>query len=271
MPTPKRLRLYILLFMAFLLTALAVLGPVLAPYDPNEIVLHKRYHSPNSENLLGTDQLGRDYLSRLLFAARNSFALTLAMVLVVSSIGTLIGMASGYIGGAVDKVAMQVTDILLSFPAVVFAIAVVGIWGTGIYRTLAALAIVSWAKYARLARGLVVDIRHREYLTQARFGGARWYQILFKYIMPNVLPHVVVTTTADVSEMMITLSALSFLGLVSKPPTAEWGSMLANSRDLIFTRPHMAFYPSLAIFFTVVVFSLLGDSLRDSLDPKTDS
>ena len=264
----RRLRLYFLLLLAISITVVAVMGPALAPKDPYSIDLLNTFHPPDRENLLGTDRLGRDLFSRILHGARDSFALTMLMVLAISCIGSVIGMVAGYIGGAIDMAIMQAADILLAFPAMVFAIAVAGIFGRGIYRTLLALALVCWAKYARMARGLVDEIRRREYVTQALFGGSRWYQILFKYIMPNILPQIVIVTVSDIGEMMITLSSLSFLGLIGNVPEPEWGIMLAEYRQFITTRPYLVLYTGLALLITVVVFNLLGDSLRDVLDPK---
>jgi len=264
----KRLRLYVLLFLAALLILTAVFGPLLAPEDPLKIDLRNTVQPPSSEHLLGTDTLGRDLFSRLLYGARNSFALTLAMVLIVTVIGAAIGMAAGYLGGLVDIIAMQVADVLLAFPTMVFAIAVAGILGPTIYYTILALAAVSWAKYARLTSGLVKDIRRSNYIVQAQFGGARIPRIIMKYILPNALPQIVIMTTLDIGEMMITISTLSFLGLVSPPPAPEWGNMIAASRNGMLLYPHMLYYTSMALIITVIIFNLLGDSLRDFLDPK---
>ena len=268
MRTLKRLRFCVLLSCAILITLSAFLGPALAPEDPNRIDLNRIYQPPDRNNLFGTDAVGRDLFSRVIHGARNSFALTLTMVLIVACIGSIIGMASGYIGGAADSVIMQITDVLLSFPTVVFAITIAVIWGAGIYRTLTALALVSWAKYARMARGLILDIRSSEYITQARFAGARRRHILFKYLLPNILPQIIVITTSDIGEMMVTLSALSFLGVTGSPYEPEWGRMLADSRSNFLIHPYSMIYPGLALLIVVIVFYLLGDSLRDVLDPK---
>ena len=264
----RRYRFHTLLLCAIVITILAFLGPALAPENPNQTNLEKLMQPPAAGNILGTDYLGRDLLSRVLNGARNSFALTLVMVIFVAFIGTFIGLVAGFTGGTVDSAVMQVTDILLAFPTVVFAMAVSGIWGPGIYRVLSAIAIVSWAKYAKLARSLILDIRSKEYVTQARFAGSRRRHILFKYLLPNILPQIMVITTSDFSEMMVTLSALSFLGMVSSPYVPEWGSMLAENRAYLMTYPYMMLCPGIALLIPVVLFSLLGDSLRDVLDPK---
>ena len=264
----KKPRLIVLLFFALLLTLLAVMGPAIAPHNPFEIDLSNKLLPPDSENLFGTDQLGRDIFSRIIYGSRNSFALTLLVVLITACIGSIIGMTAGFAGGAIDSISMQIADILLAFPSVVFVIAIVGVRGGGIGNTFFALATVCWAKYARMTRDLAITIRSHEYITMAKLGGSRWYRILWRYVMPNTLPHIVIIATTDVGEMMITLSALSFLGLTGRPPAPEWGNMLANSREMIISHPYSVIFPSLAILVTVIVFNLLGDSLRDVLDPK---
>ena len=264
----KKVRFFTLLTLAVILVLLAVQGPALAPGDPYRIDLLNSLSRPNAGNLFGTDQLGRDLLSRTLHGARNSFVLTMVMVLTVTCVGSVIGTVAGFAGGVTDTIAMQVTDMLLAFPSVVFVIAVAGILGPGIHHTILALAVICWAKYARTARNLVADVRSRVYITQARFGGSRRRQILGKYILPNILPHIAILSTQDIGEMMITLSALSFLGLTGQPPAPEWGRMLSENRMYITTYPHLVFIPMLAMLLYVVVFNLLGDSLRDMLDPK---
>ena len=264
----KWLRFYFSLFIAILLILLAIIGPSLAPEDPNRIDLRRTLQTPNKRNPLGTDRLGRDMLSRVLFAARNSLTLTCIMVLIASITGTIIGMTAGYLGKVAEIIIMQVTDVLLAFPAVVLAIAIVSIWGSSVYHTLFSLAVTNWAKYARVSRRLVVNIRNKEYLTFARFGGARKGRLLCRYILPNILPQVVVVTTQDIGEMMIMLSSLSFLGLIGEPPNPEWGSMLAESRNFISTKPYLFVCPALVILLTVIIFNLLGDSIRDIIDPK---
>ena len=268
MQVTKKVRFIVLLFFALLLTFLAVMAPVLAPHDPNKVNLPKKLHSPDRENLLGTDQLGRDILSRIMYGARDSFAMTLFVVLITACIGTAIGIAAGFTGGAIDTVCMQIADVLLAFPSVVFVIAIISVWGSGISNTLIAIAMISWAKYARISRGLSIEIRSYEYITMAILGGARWRRILWRYLVPNILPHIIIIATQDVGETMITLSTLSFLGLVGKPSAPEWGNMLANSRAYIVTYPYVVLFPCLAILVIIIIFSLLGDSLRDVLDPK---
>ena len=268
MQTAQRIRMTILIFLAAALVLTAALGPYLAPKDPFEIHLLRSYRPPDAENLMGTDKLGRDLCSRILYAARGSFALTFTMVMLVAFIGVVIGTTAGYTGGLVDSLAMQAADVLMAFPTLVFAIAIAGIWGPGIFHTVCALAMVSWAKYAYMTRGLVAEILGKNYVVQARFGGSGMGRIIVRYILPNILPHIIIMAALDIGEMLMTISALSFLGLVSQPPFPEWGHMLAECRGVMLIHPHMMIFPSLALFITVIVFNLLGDSLRDYLDPK---
>lgn len=266
----KWLRFIIFAILALAVLFIAFLGPVLAPYDPLATDYGASLSPPSPEHWFGTDNVGRDVLSRILYGAGNSFSLTFIMVAAVSVIGTLIGMVSGYFGGILDTIIMRFTDILLAFPDTVFAIAVVGMIGPGLLNTILALSLVWWTKYARLTRGLASVMRSKDFIIQARFGGVKTPGILFRYILPNVLPQVVVTMTLDIGGMMLSLAGLSFLGLASQPPTPEWGYMLYEGKSYLQTEPWIMLFAGLAIFITVLVFNLLGDSLRDILDPKEE-
>ena len=262
------IRLGIFLALALLLIGIAVCGPLLAPYDPLASDYTASLSSPDDLHLFGTDKLGRDILSRILCGAGSSFFLTFLMVVLVTVIGTLIGLAAGYKGGMTDGILMRLMDILLAFPGSVFAIAVTGIIGAGILNTAAALALVWWTKYARLVRSMTVSLKDRDFVWQARYGGASEIKILGCYILPEVLPQVITMAAMDIGNMMISLAGLSFLGLASQPPAPEWGYMLYESRQYMQTAPWMMIFPGLALLVTVMVFNLLGDSVRDVLDPK---
>ncbi len=266
----KQLRFGVCLALALLLLLAALLGRYAAPYDPLATDFAGKLLAPGPEHPFGTDQLGRDMLSRILWGAGSSLALVFLMLAVVSVLGTLIGMVSGYAGGIVDTVLMRLTDILLAFPDTIFAIAVVGMIGPGLLHTVLALSFVWWTKYARLARGLASVIREKDYVTQARFGGVRTPGILLRYVLPNIIPQVLIMTALDVGGMMLSLAGLSFLGLASQPPAPEWGYMLYEGKSYLQTAPWIMFFSGLAIFVTVVVFNLLGDSLRDILDPREE-
>lgn len=266
-----RIRFYILLGMAALLVAIAVLGPYLAPYDSLLNDYTASLQPTSAAHICGTDKLGRDVFSRILCGAGSSFFLTFLMVLLVTAIGTVIGLLAGYAGGAADTVIMRCIDVLLAFPSSVFAIAVAGILGAGIFHTVVALALVWWTKYARLVRAIAAGMKDTDVIWEARFGGAGEMKILFVYILPQVLPQVVTMAALDIGNMMMSLAGLSFLGLASQPPAPEWGYMLYESRQYMQTAPWMMIFPGLALLITVMVFNLLGDSIQDLLDPKTES
>lgn len=262
------IRLGIFSVLALLLIGIAVCGSLLAPYDPLASDYTASLSPPDDLHLFGTDKLGRDILSRILCGAGSSFFLTFVMVVLVTVIGTLVGLAAGYKGGMTDGLLMRLMDILLAFPGSVFAIAVTGIIGAGILNTVAALALVWWTKYARLVRSMTISLKDRDFVWQARYGGASEIKILLCYILPEVMPQVITMAAMDIGNMMISLAGLSFLGLASQPPAPEWGYMLYESRQYMQTAPWMMIFPGLALLVTVMVFNLLGDSVRDFLDPK---
>lgn len=263
-----RIRFFVIAAIALIFVLIAFLAPYMAPYDPIEADPAHSLAAPGADHWCGTDRLGRDIFSRILCGAGNSFSMTFLMVLLVSVIGTTIGLLCGYFGGVFDSVIMRCVDILLAFPDTVFAIAIAGILGPGLPNTILALSLVSWTRYARLTRSLTASIRTKGYVTQAKFNGARTGRILLKYILPNVAPQIVVLATMSVGGTMLSLAGLSFLGLASQPPTAEWGFMIYESRQYIQTAPWMMIYPGIALFITVVIFNLLGDNLRDFMDVK---
>lgn len=265
-----QIRFFILLGIAAILIIIAVLGKYLAPYDPLQNDYTAPLQPPTRWHICGTDKLGRDVFSRILCGAGNSFFLTFFMVLLVTVIGTGIGLLAGYAGGAVDTLFMRCIDILLAFPSSVFAIAVAGILGAGVLHTVAALALVWWTKYARLVRSMTVGMKDTDEIWEARFGGAGNIKILFVYILPQVLSQVVTMAALDVGNMMMSLAGLSFLGLASQPPDPEWGYMIYESRQYMQTAPWMMVFPGLALLMTVMIFNLLGDSVRDLLDPKME-
>ena len=264
----KWIRFGICLALAVLVLLVAFFGEQLAPYDPLETDFAAKLSPPSKEHLFGTDNVGRDVLSRILCGAGNSFFLTFLMVAIVSVVGTAIGMISGFFGGILDTVIMRFTDVLLAFPDTVFAIAIVGMLGPGLLNTVLALALVWWTRYARMARGMASVIRTKDYIIEARFGGAKTMKIIFWYVLPNIIPQMVFMATLDIGGMMLSLAGLSFLGLASQPPTPEWGYMLYEGKSYLQTAPWIMLFAGLAIFITVIVFNLLGDSLRDILDPK---
>ena len=246
------------LLLVILLIFVAVFAPVIAPQDPYVSDLKNALQAPNSEHWFGTDKLGRDIFSRVIYASRISLPATLTLVAII------------FVAGRVDAVIMRLSDMMISFPGMVLAIAVAGIMGASIKNAVIAIAIVSWSKYARLARSLVMKIRHEDYVYAAIVTGSKTGYILRKYMLPNVIPTLVITAATDIGGMMLELAGLSFLGFGAKAPAAEWGLMLNEGRTYMQNAPWMMIYPGLAIFIVVVIFNLLGDSLRDVLDVREE-
>ncbi|MGN0939646.1 MAG: nickel transporter permease [Selenomonas sp.] len=253
-----------------LIVLLAIFAPYLAPQDPMEGNMKNVLQTPSAEHWLGTDKLGRDTFSRIVAGTQVSLFMTLCLVLLVAIVGSVVGIVSGYFGGKVERVLMRFADMMLAFPGVVLAIAIAGILGGSVINTILALLAVAWAKYARLVRSLVVKIRNRDFILAAEVNGTRTRDILWRHILPNVLPMVVITGAMDIGTMMMEIAGLSFLGFGAQPPTPEWGLMLNEGRQYIQTAPWLMVYPGAAIFLVVTVFNLWGDSLRDVLDPRQD-
>lgn len=254
--------------LAFGLVAIGILAPYIAPNDPLKTDIMNSLKGPNSLFPLGTDQLGRDLLSRILHGTLNSLKMTFSLVVIIFIIGTVLGTLAGYFGGIVDTVVMRFCDIFLAFPGIIFAIAVAGVLGPSSINTVIALAVVNWPKYARLSRGLTMSIRKKDYIKAAKMGGAKEYQIILRYVLPNIIPSLIVTATMDIGTMLLEISSLSFLGLGAQPPTPEWGYMINEGRTYIQTSPWLMIYPGIAMFITVTIFNLLGENIRDILDPN---
>ena len=248
--------------------ALAVAGPVLAPDDPLGVTT-ERLRRPGSEgHLLGTDGLGRDLLSRILHGARLSLgSATLAAVL-VSLIGLVVGTVAGYLGGSVDTVLMRLVDVVLAVPGLVLALAVAGLFEPSLMAVMLALVTVWWAGYARIVRGLVLSLREQPYVESARSVGAGEGRIIARHVLPGVVSSVVVLATLEIGQLLLVISGLSFLGLGSPPPTPEWGAMLNDGRVYFLSDPHVVLVPGIAISLAVLGFNLLGDGIRDVLDPR---
>lgn len=258
-----------------LLALLIILGAVFAPVltggvSPTDAVLKDALQAPSAKHICGTDKLGRDVFARVIYGARTSLTATFAVVAIIFALGSVLGVLAGYFGGWVDTIIMRVADMMVSFPGMVFAIAIAGILGASVKNAVIAVALVSWTKYARLARSLVLKIRNRDFVSAAIVTGSKTPYILTKYMLPNVIPTLVITAATDIGGMMLELAGLSFLGFGAKAPTPEWGLMLNEGRQFISNAPWMMFYPGLAIFLVVVVFNLLGDALRDVLDPRDE-
>lgn len=253
-----------------LLILLALAAPIIAPYDPLAAEMKNAYLPPSPEHLFGTDKLGRDCFSRILYGASYSLSSVLLLVAAIFAAGTSLGVAAGYFGGKTDAVIMRISDVMISFPGMILAIAIAGILGGSLVNAIIALTIVSWTKYARLARSMVLKIKERDFVEAAVVNGGKPMHILWRHIVPNILPLMVITAASDIGAMMMELAGLSFLGFGSQPPAPEWGLMLNEGRQQLQTAPWLMVFPGLAIFITVVAFNLWGDALRDVLDPRQE-
>ena len=249
----------------------AVFAPVICgERDPYEGDLAQSIMKPSAEHPFGTDKMGRDVFTRVLYGARVSLLSTFILVAVIFVLGAILGVVAGYFGGAVDAVIMRIADMMIAFPGLVLAIAVAGILGASIRNAIIAITIVSWPKYARLARSLVMKIRHTDFVAAATVTGSKTMYMLRRYMFPNTLTTLVITAATDIGSMMMELAALSFLGFGAKAPTPEWGYMLSEGRNFMQNAPWMMIFPGLAIFITVVIFNMLGDGLRDILDVRSE-
>lgn len=246
---------------------LALLAPMIAPYSPTEQHLADRLSPPNPKYLFGTDELGRDVLSRVLYGARISLPIGFGVVILTAWLGTTLGAIAGFIGGLVDEFVMRLCDAVLAFPSLILAMAITAALGPGLSNAMLAIVLVLWPEYARLMRGQVLYLREMEYVTAARAIGASEMRILWRHILPNALTVILVKATLDVGNAILLAAALSFVGLGAVPPMPEWGAMIAAARQKFFEW-WIGTFPGLAILTTVIGFNFLGDGLRDLLDPR---
>ncbi len=246
----------------------AVFGPAVVPYDADTQVLAQRLAAPSWTHPLGLDELGRDILARLVEGARISLGVGLAVVGVSSVLGILIGSIAGYAGGVVDTVIGRVMDVLLAFPGILLAIALVAVLGPSLTNVVLALCVIGWVGYARVVRGQVLKVRELEYVQAARALGAPAWHILLRHVIPPTLPAVTVQATLGMAGSIIAEASLSFLGLGVQPPTPSWGTMLDAGRAHLFDAPHLTIFPGLAIALLVLGFNFVGDALRDRIDPR---
>ena len=259
------------LVLAILIILAAVFAPIVSGgVDPLKGSLADALLPPGKGHIFGTDKMGRDIYARVIYGARASLSATFGVVALIFLVGSTVGVIAGYFGGWIDAVLMRIADMMLAFPGLVLALAVAGIMGASIKNAIIAIVAVSWTKYARLARSLVLKIRNRDYVSAAVVTGSKTPYMLWRYMLPNALPTLIITAATDIGSMMLELAALSFLGFGAKPPSPEWGYMLNEGRACMQTAPWLMIFPGLAIFVVVVVFNMLGDSLRDILDPKTE-
>ena len=258
-----------------ILALLIILAAIFAPIvtggvDPLKGSLVDALLPPSKEHIFGTDKMGRDIFTRVIYGARASLTATFGVVALIFLVGTVTGVISGYFGGIVDAVIMRIADMMLAFPGLVLALAVAGIMGASIKNAIIAIVVVSWTKYARLARSLVLKIKSELYMEAAVVTGTRTLGILKRAVVPNMITTLIVTAATDIGTMMLELAGLSFLGFGATAPTPEWGLMLNEGRTYLTKAPWLMIYPGIAIVIVVVVFNMLGDSIRDILDPKQE-
>jgi ABC-type dipeptide/oligopeptide/nickel transport system permease subunit len=264
------------------LILIAVFAPLISPYEPNEVLIGKEDVGPREkpcvhilgcdpeqpQHILGTDANVRDEYTRIVFGARVSLTLGFFTVTLALIVGTTFGAIAGYVGGAFDNVTMRIMDVILGFPSLLLALVIVSVLGPGLQNALIAIAIVSIPAYARVTRAQVLSIKETDFVSASVALGASGRQIILRRVLPNALTPLVVLATLGVATAILEAAGLSFLGLGAQPPLAEWGTMLAQERNNVFTSPHLVFFPGLLIMITVLGFNLMGDGLRDALDPS---
>lgn len=263
----NRLALGALIAIAVLIL-IAIAAPLLAPDNPYAQNLPNRLHPPSAKHWLGTDELGRDLLSRLIYGGRITLGMVVAVVALVAPFGLILGCVAGYLGGLTDRMLMRITDIFLAFPRLILALAFVAALRPGIGSAVIAIALTSWPPYARLARADTLTIRDTDFIAAVRLMGASAPRIILRHIVPLALSGVIVRISLDMAGIILTAAGLGFLGMGAQPPAAEWGTMIATSRDYILQQWWIPTVPGIAIFVAALAFNLLGDGLRDVLDPK---
>lgn len=247
---------------------LGILAPYIAPFDPNKVRIVRKYAAISSDHWLGCDHLGRDIFSRLLYGIRSTLFLSLLTMIITIIVGSVIGLISGYQRGKLDECIMRLCDIMLSFPSQVMILAIVGVLGVGIENVIIANIVVKWAWYSRMIRSSVIKYSRKNYILFSRAIGAPHSFIICRHLLPNILSELVVLATLDTGWVILNISALSFIGLGVQAPTAEWGLMLSEAKNVMTQHPMQMVFPGVAILIVVAAFNMLGDCLRDILDPK---
>lgn len=251
-----------------LLAIIAIISYQVVPYGINEYDYSAIMQGPSAKHIFGTDEFGRDLFSRILCGTRISLSVGLLSVSIGAILGTILGLLGGYYGGLLDACIMRICDVLFAFPGIILAIAIVAILGSGLYNVVIAVAVFSTPTFARLVRSTTLSLKSSVFVQAARNIGSSDRRILFRHILPGAIPNIIVQYTMSIGNSILTASSLSFLGMGAQPPTPEWGLLLSNGRNYMMSSWHITFFPGLAIFLTVLSFNLLGDGLRDALDPK---
>ena len=264
----NKLKFNIIIFILISIFLISLLAPYMAPNDPYAVDLTKTLQSPSKEFLFGTDSLGRCVFSRVLYGANRTIFSAIIVVLITFLFGTTVGIISGYIGGKIDRLIMRIVDVFLAFPGLVLAIAVAGLLGGSMINAMIAISLISWTKYARIARSKFLEIKEETFIQASKISGHNALHIMIKHILPNILAYLIVTASLDIGTVIMEMSSLSFLGLSSPLPTPEWGAMISEGKSVIQFAPWTLLAPGLAILIVVVLFNLLGDIIRDLLDLK---
>ena len=264
-------RFIISAFFAVLFVLFTLFASAFATHDPLQTFYDHMLEAPSSTFLFGTDQIGRDIFSRILYGGKTSLLIAFVVTGIVAAFGIFIGTAAGFIGGAFDSVLMRFCDMLMAFPGSIFTIALVSFIGTGIPNLILAMSLTSWTGFARISRSLVLSIKNNVFVEQARLGGASDWKILMVYIIPNVLPSLLVNIFQSIGGKLLTISGLSLLGLGSPPPTPEWGFMLSEGKNFMYQAPWMLMFPGLVILVNVIIFNLLSDSIQELMNPKENN
>ena len=265
----KNTQLKIFLALAIIVVLIAIFAPFIVPNDPFK-QLAPSLQRPSKQYIFGTDQLGRDLFSRVIYGSRYSIFMTLTLMFIIFAVGTILGVLAGYFGGIVDTVIMRLGDMMIAFPGLILAIAIAGLLNPSVKNSIIAIAAVTWTKYARLARSMVLKIKQELYVEAAKITGSRDYSIIFKYIIPNMITTMIVTAVSDMGTLMLEIAALSFLGFGAQPPTPEWGAIPNEGRTTLSRASWMMMHPGLAILIVVIIFNMLGDSVRDLVDVKSE-
>ncbi|KOR76576.1 nickel ABC transporter permease subunit NikC [Paenibacillus solani] len=256
--------------MLVLMLVLALFAPWLTPHDPNFVSLEHKLEGPSSTYLLGTDHLGRDILSRLIYGTQISLGISFIVMVLIILISVVIGTFSGYIGGVIDRIFMRFCDLLMAFPSLILSLALLGILGPGMVNVIFAMVMSYWIWYARWIRGMVITAKQQNFIQAARIAGTPSYKIILFHIIPTILPPTIVLATLNLGSIILSISGLSFLGLGIQPPTPEWGAMLNDSKQFLKSNPMLMLYPGVCIMLVVMAFNFIGDALRDALDPRQE-
>ena len=256
-----------LIIISFIIIS-SLIAPIMAPYDPLDQRLDERLQPPSSKHLMGTDKLGRDIFSRILYGGRISLFIAVSSVVLATLIGMLIGLISGYLGGRIDDLLMRITDMFMAFPSLILALAIAAMLKPGMFNVITAISLSSWPQYARMARAITIQVKNEPYIEAAVSIGASNTRILIGHIIPMVIPQVMIQGMINLGGAILTAAGLGFLGFGVPPPTPEWGLMVSEGRDLIQSHWWISTFPGLMIFLSVVGFNLLGDQLRDIFDVR---